>query len=427
MKKCRKISVLGMGYVGLPVAVAFGNLDEVVGFDINKERIIELNGRYDRTEEISSEELTKTNVNFTSDVNQLRKADFHIVAVPTPINDAKNPDMEPLTTASRALGRVIKKGDIVVYESTVYPGATEEICIPILEWESSLICGLDFHIGYSPERINPGDKKHTFVNIVKIVSAQDNETLEIIRDVYGRVVTAGIYVAPSIKVAEATKIVENVQRDVNIALMNQLALIFDKLGVDTNDVLDAAETKWNFLRFSPGLVGGHCIGIDPYYLAYRSAKSGYIPDLILMARSINNGLGNYIASRIIKIMLQTGYSPKDTVTVLGLTYKENISDTRNTKVIDIINELHQYGATVQVNDIYADPGKVYAEHQIELVELSSLRPAKVVVLAVPHDDYLRRGWEWLLTLIRDQSGVVYDVKGKLDRDTVPTGIQVYRL
>lgn len=427
MKKCRKISVLGMGYVGLPVAVAFGNLDEVVGFDINKERIIELNGRYDRTAEISPEELAKTKVNFTSDVNQLRKADFHIVAVPTPINDAKNPDMEPLTTASRTLGTVIKKGDIVVYESTVYPGATEEICIPILERESGLTCGLDFHIGYSPERINPGDKKHTFVNIVKIVSAQDDETLEIIRDVYGRVVTAGIYAAPSIKVAEATKIVENVQRDVNIALMNQLALIFDKLGVDTNDVLDAADTKWNFLRFSPGLVGGHCIGIDPYYLAYRSAKSGYIPDLILMARSINNGLGNYIASRIIKIMLQTGYSPKDTVTILGLTYKENISDTRNTKVIDIINELHQYGATVQVNDIYADPDKVYAEHQIELVELSSLRPAKVVVLAVPHDDYLCRGWEWLLTLIRDQSGAVYDVKGKLDRDTVPTGIQVYRL
>ena len=416
-----------MGYVGLPVAVAFGNLDQVVGFDINKERIIELDRRYDRTAEVSSEELTKTRVNFTSDINQLRKADFHIVAVPTPINDAKNPDMGPLTAASRTLGRVIKKDDIVVYESTVYPGATEEICIPILERESSLTCGLDFHIGYSPERINPGDKKHTFVNIVKIVSAQDSETLEIIRGVYGRVITAGIYVAPSIKVAEATKIVENVQRDVNIALMNQLALIFNKLGVDTNDVLDAADTKWNFLRFSPGLVGGHCIGIDPYYLAYRSAKSGYIPDLILMARSINNGLGNYIASKIIKIMLQTGYSPKDTVTILGLTYKENISDTRNTKVIDIVNELHQYGATVQVNDIYADPSKVYAEHQIELVELSSLRPAKVVVLAVPHDDYLCRGWEWFLTLIKDQSGVVYDVKGRLDRDTVPTGIQVYRL
>ena len=428
MNKKRKISVVGLGYVGLPVAVAFSSLNQVIGFDIDEERVNQLKAGHDRTGEVSTKRLTKSKITFTSDYKQLTKADFHIVAVPTPINDVKSPDMEPLVSASQTLGGVLKKGDIVVYESTVYPGATEEICMPILEQRSGLKCGVDFHLGYSPERINPGDKEHTFTNIVKVISAQDHQALDVIRHVYEGVVTAGVYSAPSIKVAEAAKNIENIQRDVNIALMNQLALIFDKLDIDTNDVLKAAGTKWNFLKFSPGLVGGHCIGIDPYFLAYRAAKSGYVPDLILTARSINNGLGNYIASRIIKTMLRGGYSPREhTVTVLGLTFKENIPDIRNSKVFDIINELKQYGITVQINDIYADPDKVYAEHQIELVELSALKPAKVVILAVPHNAYLERNWDWIFTLLQDRCGIVYDIKGKLDREISPSGIHVLRL
>ncbi len=428
MNKNRKISVTGLGYVGLPVAVAFGRLGEVVGYDIDERRIAELTEGRDSSGEVPPDELAAAQIVFTTDSRQLGQADFHIVAVPTPINDAKNPDMGPLTAASTTLGRVIGKGDIVVYESTVYPGATEEICAPILERESGLVCGRDFHLGYSPERINPGDKEHRFANITKVVSAQARAPLDVIRDVYARVVTAGVYEASSIKVAEATKVVENIQRDVNIALMNQFALIFDKLGIDTNDVLDAAATKWNFLRFSPGLVGGHCIGIDPYYLAYRAARSGYIPDLILTARNINDGLGNYIAGQVVKAMLQAGASPENSlVTVLGLTFKENVGDTRNTRVIDIINELNQYNVPVQVNDAHAAPDKVRNEYQLELVDLQSLQPADVVILAVPHSVYLEKGWNWIRSLLRNQTGVVYDVKGRLDRETAPAGIRVIRL
>ena len=428
MNKNRKISVTGLGYVGLPVAVAFGRLGEVVGYDIDERRIAELTEGRDSSGEVPPDELAAAQIVFTTDSRQLGQADFHIVAVPTPINDAKNPDMGPLTAASTTLGRVIGKGDIVVYESTVYPGATEEICAPILERESGLVCGRDFHLGYSPERINPGDKEHRFANITKVVSAQARAPLDVIRDVYARVVTAGVYEASSIKVAEATKVVENIQRDVNIALMNQFALIFDKLGIDTNDVLDAAATKWNFLRFSPGLVGGHCIGIDPYYLAYRAARSGYIPDLILTARNINDGLGNYIAGQVVKAMLQAGASPENSlVTVLGLTFKENVGDTRNTRVIDIINELNQYNVPVQVNDAHAAPDKVRNEYQLELVDLQSLQPADVVILAVPHSVYLGKGWNWIRSLLRNQTGVVYDVKGRLDRETAPAGIRVIRL
>ena len=428
MNKNRKISVTGLGYVGLPVAVAFGRLGEVVGYDIDERRIAELTEGRDSSGEVPPDELAAAQIVFTTDSRQLGQADFHIVAVPTPINDAKNPDMGPLTAASTTLGRVIGKGDIVVYESTVYPGATEEICAPILERESGLVCGRDFHLGYSPERINPGDKEHRFANITKVVSAQARAPLDVIRDVYARVVTAGVYEASSIKVAEATKVVENIQRDVNIALMNQFALIFDKLGIDTNDVLDAAATKWNFLRFSPGLVGGHCIGIDPYYLAYRAARSGYIPDLILTARNINDGLGNYIAGQVVKAMLQAGASPENSlVTVLGLTFKENVGDTRNTRVIDIINELNQYNVSVQVNDAHAAPDKVRNEYQLELVDLQSLQPADVVILAVPHSVYLGKGWNWIRSLLRNQTGVVYDVKGRLDRETAPAGIRVIRL
>ena len=326
------------------------------------------------------------------------------------------------------LGRVIKRGDIIVYESTVYPGATEEICAPILERESGLVCGADFHLGYSPERINPGDREHMFTNIIKIVSAGDRAALDVVVHVYESVVTAGVYEASSIRVAEATKVVENIQRDVNIALMNQLALIFDKLEIDTNDVLEAAGTKWNFLQFSPGLVGGHCIGIDPYYLAYRAARSGYIPDLILTARNINDGLGNFIAAQVVKAMLQAGLAPeKSLVTVLGLTFKENVGDTRNTRVIDIINELKQFNVPVQVNDAHADPDRVRDEYRLELVELELLQPADVVILAVPHAVYLDKGWDWIRNLLKGQSGIVYDVKGRLERETAPAGIRVMRL
>ena len=428
MNRNRKISVIGMGYVGLPVAVAFGHLGEVIGFDIDERRIAELEQGRDGTGEVAPDELAAAQIIFTTDSRQLEQADFHIVAVPTPINDAKNPDMGPLTAASEMLGRVIGRGDIVIYESTVYPGATEEICAPILERESGLSCGRDFHLGYSPERINPGDKEHTFTSIVKIVSARDRAALDVIRHVYESVVTAGVYEASSIKVAEATKVVENIQRDVNIALMNQLALIFDKLDIDTNDVLDAAATKWNFLRFSPGLVGGHCIGIDPYYLAYRAARSGYIPDLILTARNINDGLGNYIAAQVVKALLQAGHSPENSlVTVLGLSFKENVGDTRNTRVIDIINELKQYNVPVQVSDAHADPDRVRDEYQLELADLQSLQPADAVILAVSHAVYLDEGWDWIRNLLKGQSGFVYDVKGRLDRETAPAGIRVVRL
>ena len=420
--------MIGMGYVGLPVAVAFGRLGEVIGYDIDERRIAELGDGRDSTGEVTPDELAASHIAFTTDSRQLEQADFHIVAVPTPINDAKNPDMAPLISASATLGRVISKGDIVVYESTVYPGATEEICAPILERESGLVCGEDFHLGYSPERINPGDREHTFTSITKIVSAGERAALDVIRHVYETVVTAGVYEASSIRVAEATKVVENIQRDVNIALMNQLALIFDKLDIDTNDVLDAAATKWNFLRFSPGLVGGHCIGIDPYYLAYRAARSGYIPDLILTARNINDGLGNYIAAQVVKAMLQAGVAPENSlVTVLGLTFKENVGDTRNTRVIDIINELKQYSVPVQVNDVHADPDKVRDEYQLELVNLQSLQPADAVILAVPHATYLDKGWDWIGTLLRDRKGVVYDVKGRLNRERAPAGVQMMRL
>lgn len=428
MNKNRKISVTGMGYIGLPVAVAFGRLGDVIGYDIDERRIAELEQGRDGTGEVTPDELAAARIAFTTHSAALEQADFHIVAVPTPINDAKNPDMGPLTDAAETLGRVIGKGDIVVYESTVYPGATEEVCAPILERESGLVCGRDFHLGYSPERINPGDREHTFTNIVKIVSAGDRAALEVIRHVYESVVTAGVYEAASIRVAETAKVVENIQRDVNIALMNQLALIFDKLDIDTSDVLDAAATKWNFLRFSPGLVGGHCIGIDPYYLAYRAARSGYIPDLILTARNINDGLGNFIAAQVVKAMLQAGLAPETSlVTVLGLAFKENVGDTRNTRVIDIINELKQYNMPVQVSDACADPDKVREEYRIELVDAQSLQPADAVILAVPHAVYLDEGWDCVCSLLKGRSGIVYDVKGRLDRETAPAGIRVIRL
>ena len=424
----RKISVTGMGYVGLPAAVAFGRQGRVVGFDINEERIRELRDGIDGNGEVTKGEITGADILFTIDPAELSRADFHIVAVPTPITDAKHPDTKLLLRASRILGGVIKPGDIVVYESTVYPGATEEECVPLLEQESGLTCGRDFFIGYSPERINPGDKEHVFTNIVKVVSGQNDEVLDIVASVYESVVTTGVHRAPSIKVAEAAKVIENTQRDINIALMNELALIFDRLGIDTNDVLAAARTKWNFLPFTPGLVGGHCIGIDPYYLTYKATITGHIPDLITASRNINNGMGAYIASQVIKGLILTGQAVSEsTVTVLGMTFKENVPDIRNTRVKDVIDVLRQYNVTIQANDIYADRAEVKQKFDIELTEIDELVPGHAVIVCVPHLQYKEMGWSLMQRCLHNGRGVVYDVKGVLPRNEMPEGILLKRL
>lgn len=428
MSHNRKISVVGLGYVGLPVATAFGRQSKVIGFDVNVGRISELKAGIDKTNEVTSDDLKKTDVLFTTDVDDLKRADFHIIAVPTPINDAKQPDLTALKAVSKTVGSQLKKGDIVVYESTVYPGATEEECIPILEATSGLKSDKDFSVGYSPERINPGDKQHTFSTIIKVVSAQNEETLKTVTDVYGTVVTAGIHKAPSIKVAEAAKVIENTQRDLNIALMNELALIFDRFGIDSGDVLAAAGTKWNFLPFKPGLVGGHCIGVDPYYLTHKAAISGYIPQVILSGRSINDGMGKFIVSRVIRALIKGGYSVKDNgVTILGLTFKEDVPDTRNTRVIDIINELQDYAMDVQIHDPQASKEEAKNEYGLELKSSTQLTPGCAVILAVPHHEYISSGWDLIKGLLKDHKGVVFDVGGVLDRAVIPEGVQLERL
>ena len=424
----RTVSVTGLGYVGLPVAVAFGRGGPVVAFDVNPERVAELQDGRDSTNEINQEELAAADIHFTSEAAELARADFHIIAVPTPINKAKYPDLTALLAASRTLGAQLKQGDIVVYESTVYPGATEEECIPVLEQASGLVAGKDFFVAYSPERINPGDKQHTFTTITKIVSAQTDDILDIVADVYGNVITADIYRAPSIKVAEAAKIIENTQRDLNIALMNELALIFSNMNIDTGDVLAAAATKWNFLNFRPGLVGGHCIGVDPYYLTYRSAIAGYIPDIILAGRSINDSMGVSVASRVVKGLIRNGCRVKDSiVTILGLTFKENIPDIRNSRVIDIIDELGGYGINVQIHDAHADAGEAIDKYGLELTPYDRLLPAHAVILAVAHDEYVNQGWSLMEQLLADGKGYVFDVHRLLDRQIVPGGIKLERL
>jgi UDP-N-acetyl-D-galactosamine dehydrogenase len=424
----RKISVVGLGYVGLPVAVAFGQRERVVGFDIDPTRIAGLREGYDRTHEVGRSDLAQADILYSSDPADLGAADFHIVAVPTPVDEAKRPDLGALIGASELCGRVLKRGDIVVYESTVYPGATEEVCVPVLERHSGLRAGSDFTVGYSPERINPGDREHSFSAIIKVVSGQDPATLETVAAVYGSVVRAGVHRAPSIRVAEAAKVIENTQRDLNIALMNELALIFNRMGIDTRDVLDAAGSKWNFLRFEPGLVGGHCIGVDPYYLTHKAQVLGYIPQVILAGRSINDGMGSYLAGQVIKRLIQAGDCVKgSTVTVLGLTFKENVPDLRNTKVIDIVTELTDFGVRVQVSDPLADPAEARHEYGIELVPEEALIPADAVVFAVTHQRYLAQGWQAVLPLLRDGRGVVFDVKAKLRREDCPPGVSLWRL
>ncbi|MRR07578.1 MAG: nucleotide sugar dehydrogenase [Deltaproteobacteria bacterium] len=424
----RTISVIGLGYVGLPVAVAFGKKSKTIGFDVNPERIRELQEGHDRTGEVTLEELAETDLFFTDSIDELRKADFHIIAVPTPVDEAKRPDLSILLKASETVAKALKKGDIVVYESTVYPGATEEDCVPVLERVSGLTFGTDFTVGYSPERINPGDKEHTFTKIKKVVSGSDRETLEIVASVYESVVTAGVHRAASIKVAEAAKVIENTQRDLNIALMNELALIFDRLGIDTLDVLEAAGTKWNFLPFRPGLVGGHCIGVDPYYLTHKAEKIGYIPQVILAGRRINDGVGQFIAQRTIREMIHAGHNILgSTVTVLGLTFKEDCPDIRNSKVIDIIRELQDYGINVQVHDPLADPAEVHHEYGLDLVPFEQLQTASAVVVAVAHQQYRNIPVTEYKGLMNGSS-ILVDVKGMLKpEEVVAEGIRFWRL
>ena len=360
-----KIAVIGLGYVGLPLTIAFAKKADVIGFDINKEKVEQYLRGIDVTREVGDDALKKTTAFLTWEEKYLREARFHIIAVPTPINSDKTPDLRPVIGASRIVGRNLVKGSIVVYESTVYPGVTEEVCVPILEEESGLKCGVDFKVGYSPERINPGDKEHRLENIVKVVSGMDEEALEEIAKVYEMVVEAGIYKAESIKVAEAAKVIENAQRDINIAFMNELSIIFNKLGIDTKAVLEAAATKWNFLKFTPGLVGGHCIGVDPYYLTYKAQQMGYHSQIILAGRKINDEMGKYVAENTVKKMIQANRQIKGAkVAILGITFKENCPDSRNTRVIDIVRELQEYGIQVQVIDPVADAGEVKREYGI---------------------------------------------------------------
>lgn len=424
----RKVSVIGLGYVGLPVAVAFGKQDRTVGFDINETRLSELRQGSDRTNEVASEELRTTNIVYTSDVKILAEADFHIVAVPTPVDDAHRPDLTPVVKASEAVSRALKRGDIVVYESTVYPGVTEDVCVPILEKGSGLQCGVDFTVGYSPERINPGDKEHTFTKITKVVSGQDAATLEIVAAVYGSVVTAGVHRASSIKVAEAAKVIENTQRDLNIALMNELSLIFERLGIDTNSVLEAAGTKWNFLKFKPGLVGGHCIGVDPYYLTYKAEMLGYHPQVILAGRRINDGMGAYVGQQTIKQLALAGHHiGKCTVTVLGLTFKEDCPDLRNSKVIDVIRELQSFGVKVQIHDPEASSHEAEEEYGVKLTPLAELQKAEAVVIAVAHKQYKQFSTSDYQFLLQPNS-VIVDVKGICrPEEFVGTNTRLWRL
>ncbi|HEX4040409.1 MAG TPA: nucleotide sugar dehydrogenase [Xanthobacteraceae bacterium] len=423
----RKIAVIGLGYVGLPVAVAFARSGAaVIGFDIDGGRIDELRAGSDRTREVDKSDLSHPTLLLTSDAAALAAADFYIITVPTPIDAVRRPDLTAMFSASQTVGRVLKQGDIVVYESTVYPGAIEEDCVPWLERASGLCCGVDFTVGYSPERINPGDKKHRFEAITKVVSGQDERTLRIVADVYGSVVKAGVHCAPSIKVAEAAKVIENTQRDLNIAFMNELSALFERLGIDTGDVLAAAATKWNFQQFYPGLVGGHCIGVDPYYLTYRAEKAGYDPQVILAGRRINDGVGRRVARECVRRLLVRGRGAA-VITVLGVTFKENVPDTRNSKVVDIVSELQSFGLTVQVHDPLADPCEVKNEYGIELTQLAGLRPADAVIFAVAHDSFVAGGWPLVTRLLSKDGGVVLDVKSQLDRRQRPEHVDLWRL
>lgn len=415
-----KISVVGLGYVGLPIAVAFAKKVEVLGFDVNAKKIELYKSGIDPTKEVGDEAIKETTVDFTSDASRLKEAKFHIVAVPTPIKADKTPDLSIVEAATKTLAQNLTKGSIVVYESTVYPGVTEDICIPILEKESGLKLGVDFKVGYSPERINPGDKVNRLETIVKVVSGSDEESLDIIANVYELVVEAGVHRASSIRVAEAAKVIENAQRDINIAFMNELSIIFNKMGIDTQSVLAAAGTKWNFLKFYPGLVGGHCIGVDPYYLTYKADQIGYHSQVILSGRRINDNMGKYVAENIIKQMIKADQNLKTAkVAILGFTFKENCPDTRNTRVIDIIDELKEYGITPLVVDPVADQEEAFEEYGITFNTLAEVKDVDTLVITVAHEEFKQidiKKFEGMFRSTNNENKVLVDVKGILNRE-----------
>lgn len=422
--KKENISVIGLGYVGMPLAIAFAKKINVIGFDVNKEKIELYKQGIDVTNEVGNKALKETTALMTSDETKLKEAKFHIIAVPTPINDDKTPDLRPIIGASRVLGRNLTKGSIVVYESTVYPGVTEEVCIPILEEESNLKCGVDFKIGYSPERINPGDKLHRLENITKVVSGMDEESLENIASIYELIIEAGVHRAESIKVAEAAKVIENSQRDINIAFVNELSMIFNKMEIDTKAVLEASGTKWNFLKFYPGLVGGHCIGVDPYYLTHKAEQIGYHSQVILSGRRINDGMGKYVGESTVKNLIKANKQVKGAkVAILGMTFKEDCPDVRNSKVIDIINELKEYGINVFVADPIADENEVKREYGIDLTKFENIKNMDAVIVAVGHKEYMELTLESIKKLYEENPDslnsedklVLVDVKGIFDK------------
>ena len=429
LKKEEKLSLVGLGYVGMPIAVAFAKKLDVIGYDLNEKKIALYKSGVDPTKEVGDEAVKNTTVAFTADETRLREAKFHIVAVPTPVNDDHSPDLSPVEGASKILGRNLTKGSVVVFESTVYPGVTEDVCVPILEKESGLKCGVDFKVGYSPERINPGDKVHRLETIKKIVSGMDGETLDCVAKVYELVVEAGVHRAPSIKVAEAAKVIENSQRDINIAFMNELSIIFNKMGIDTQSVLEAAETKWNFLPFYPGLVGGHCIGVDPYYLTYKAEMLGYHSQIILAGRRINDDMGKYVAENVVKHLIAAEKPVRNAkVAILGFTFKEDCPDTRNTRVIDIYNELREYGITPVIADPVADAEEAECLYGIRFVDMDEIRGKDAVVLAVAHNQFRDLSMERLDAMFGIGTKVLLDLKGILDRDTYEAaGYSYWRL
>lgn len=430
--KQAKISLVGLGYVGMPIAVSFSKKADVIGFDINEAKVALYKKGIDPTKEVGNETIAKCTVDFTSDETRLREAKFHIVAVPTPINADKTPDLRPVEGSSHVLGRNLTKGSVVVYESTVFPGVTEDICVPILEKESGLKCGVDFKVGYSPERINPGDKVHRLETIIKIVAGMDAETLDTVAKVYELVVEAGVHRAESIKVAEAAKVIENSQRDINIAFMNELSIIFNKMGIDTKAVLAAAGTKWNFLRFSPGLVGGHCIGVDPYYLTYKAEQLGYHSQIILSGRRINDDMGKYVVENLIKRLIMTDISIKSArVAILGFTFKENCPDTRNTRIIDIVQELKEYGVTPMIADPVADVQEAEHEYGITFNRLDEIKDMDAVILAVAHEEFTKLEMTRIDKFYKKMPNgnkVLLDIKGLLDRQVYEAaGYSYWRL
>lgn len=432
LQKQEKLALIGLGYVGMPIAVAFAKKVDVIGFDLNKSKIELYKNGIDPTKEVGDEAIKSTTIDFTYDENKLKEAKFHIVAVPTPVNQDKTPDLTPVIGASEIVGRNLTKGSIVVYESTVYPGVTEDICVPVLEKESGLKCGVDFKVGYSPERINPGDKVHRLENIRKIVSGMDKESLEEIKNVYDLVIEVGTYPVSTIKTAEAIKVVENSQRDINIAFVNELAMVFDKMGIDTNEVVDGMNTKWNALGFRPGLVGGHCIGVDPYYFVYEAEKLGYHSQIIAAGRRINDGMGEFVADAAIKKMILAGKTPKNAkVYIFGLTFKENCPDTRNSKVSDIVVRLKEYGIQPEIVDPWASDKDAKNEYGVTLTPLEDVKDADCIILAVSHNEFKALSLDDIEKMFKDSNNeekVLIDVKGLIDINKLnKSGITYWRL